>query len=98
MSIIREADVPETFVYDHVELSEHALILAEGAPAESFVDNISRMAFDNWEEHEALYGSAPIAEMPHRRAQSRRQLPPALWAALLARASALQGRAAGEAA
>jgi autotransporter passenger strand-loop-strand repeat protein/autotransporter-associated beta strand protein len=63
VSIIRERQVPERFVYYHVELSEHALILAEGTPAETFVDNIHRAAFDNWREHEALYGAAPIEEM-----------------------------------
>ena len=63
LSIVRESNVAETFVYYHIELAEHALVLAEGTPAESFVDNIHRMAFDNWEEHEALYGDAPIVEM-----------------------------------
>ena len=62
LSIVRESNVAETFVYYHIELAEHALVLAEGTPAESFVDNIHRMAFDNWEEHEALYGDAPIVE------------------------------------
>jgi hypothetical protein len=34
------------------------------------------MGFDNWAEHEALYGSAPfIAELPYPRVQSYRQLP-----------------------
>jgi hypothetical protein len=34
------------------------------------------MGFDNWAEHEALYGSEPsIAEMPYPRVQSHRQLP-----------------------
>ena len=37
----------------------------EGTPAESFVDNIHRMVFDNWDEHEALYGDAPIVEMDY---------------------------------
>ena len=41
-----------------MEFAEHALVLAEGIPAEGFVDNIRRMAFDNWEEREALYGDA----------------------------------------
>jgi hypothetical protein len=98
VSIIRETQVPETFVYYHVELAEHALILAEGAPAESFVDNVHRMTFDNWQEHEALYGEAPIAEMAYPRAQSHRQVPLDVRALLLARASKLGGGASGEAA
>lgn len=75
-SIIRESNVPETFVYYHVELATHSLLLAEGALAESFVDNVDRMAFDNWEEHEALYPvPAPITEMSYPRALSHRQVP-----------------------
>jgi hypothetical protein len=89
VSIIRERDVPETFTYHHVELAEHALILAEGAAAESFVDNIHRSAFDNWDEHEALYGTAPIAEMPYPRAQSHRQVPTEIHARLMVRAAGL---------
>ena len=47
-SIVREKDVPETFTYYHVELDDHSLILAENTPAETFVDNVDRMDFDNW--------------------------------------------------
>jgi autotransporter passenger strand-loop-strand repeat protein len=93
VSILRERDVPEIFVYYHVELAEHALILAEGTPAESFVDNVHRMAFDNWEEHEALYGRSPVAEMPHPRAQSYRQVPEDIQDRLLARAYVMEGAA-----
>lgn len=88
-TVVRETQVPETFVYYHVELSEHALILAEGTPAESFVDNISRRAFDNWAEHEALYGDAPIEEMALPRALSHRQVPGAVRARMTERMSAL---------
>jgi hypothetical protein len=86
LSIVRESNVAETFVYYHIELAEHALVLAEGTPAESFVDNIHRMAFDNWEEHEALYGDAPIVEMDNPRARSHRQVPMEIRARLLDRA------------
>ncbi|MCB8881614.1 Hint domain-containing protein [Acidisoma cellulosilytica] len=91
-SIIRETNVPETFTYFHVELSEHALILAEGVLAETFVDNIARTAFDNWAEHEALYGEEPITEMPFPRAQSRRQVSAQTMERLRARAVALMDR------
>jgi hypothetical protein len=75
-SIIRETRLPESFTYYHIELADHALVLAEGVPAETFVDNVHRMGFDNWAEHEALYGNEPcIAEMPYPRAQSHRQVP-----------------------
>jgi Hint domain len=75
VSISRETDMPETFKYYHVELEDHSLIFAEGAPVETFVDNVDRMAFDNWAEHESLYGDYnPIAEMEYPRAQSARQV------------------------
>jgi len=48
-------------------------------PSETFVDNVNRMAFDNWSEHQALYpqGKA-IVEMAYPRAQSLRQVPLAI--------------------
>jgi Ca2+-binding RTX toxin-like protein len=91
VSILRERAVPEVFTYYHVELADHALIVAEGTPAETFVDNVHRAAFDNWAEHKALYGDAPIAEMPYARAQSHRQVPTEIHANLLARAAAVYG-------
>jgi hypothetical protein len=76
LSIVREKNMPETFIYYHIEIQNHALILAEGAPSESFVDNADRMAFDNWDEYLSLYGEdIPISEMDYPRAQSARQIP-----------------------
>jgi hypothetical protein len=94
VSILREREVPETFIYYHVELAEHALILAEGAAAESFVDNIHRSAFDNWEEHDAIYGDTPITEMDMPRAQSHRQVPAEIAEAIRARAIGMAADAA----
>ncbi len=80
----------------HIELADHALVLAEGVAAETFVDNVTRMGFDNWAEHEALYGSEPsIAEMPYPRVQSRRQLPQAIREAIDARACAAAATPSG---
>jgi hypothetical protein len=77
-SIIRESNMPRSFTYYHVELHDHALILAENTPSETFIDNIDRMAFDNWSEHEALYAdAAPLVEMSYPRAKSHRQVPQA---------------------
>jgi hypothetical protein len=75
-SIVRETAVPRIFTYYHVELDRHSLIIAENTPVETFVDNVDRLRFDNWEEHQALYpeGKA-IAELPYPRAKSRRQVP-----------------------
>jgi hypothetical protein len=76
-TIIRAAAPGERFTYYHVELDSHALILAEGVPAETFVDNVTRRRFDNYAEYESLYGrSCPrIAEMDLPRVKSARQLP-----------------------
>jgi Hint domain len=91
-SILRETNVPETFTYYHVELDDHSLILAEGTPSETFVDNVDRLGFDNWEEHEALYPHGkPIIEMQYPRAKARRQLPRAIREQLSRRATILKG-------
>jgi hypothetical protein len=91
-SIVRETSVPATFVYYHVELDDHSLILAENTPAETFIDNVDRMGFDNWAEHEVLYpqGKA-IDELPFPRAKARRQVPMHIRAALDARAEIVCG-------
>jgi Hint domain len=90
LSIVRETEVPQTFTYFHVELEDHSLILAENTAAETFVDNVDRLAFDNWQEHEALYPEGkPIIEMPYPRAKAHRQVPPAIRERLACRASVL---------
>ena len=75
-SITREMQVPTIFTYYHVELEDHSLILANGVAAETFIDYVGRLSFDNWAEHESLYpGAGPIVEMTLPRAQSHRQVP-----------------------
>ena len=91
VSIVRETEAPESFTYYHVEVAEHSLILAENTPAETFVDNVDRMAFDNWEEYVAVVGDTSIPEMEYPRAKSARQVPQATRARLAARAEALYG-------
>jgi hypothetical protein len=89
-SIVRETDVPETYTYYHVELDDHSLILAENTAAETFIDNVDRLAFDNWTEHEALYPEGkPIVEMPYPRAKSHRQVPRAILERLVGRHAGL---------
>ncbi len=74
-SVRRESQVPESFVYYHVELEDHSLILAENVPAETFVDNVDRLHFDNWAEHETLYPEGrAVAELPLPRAKAARQV------------------------
>ncbi len=77
-TIFRETNVPEIFTYYHVELPTHALMLAENTPVESFIDNVDRLAFDNWAEHEEKGALQPLQEMAYPRVKSARQLPAAL--------------------
>ena len=89
-TIIREYDVPQVITYYHVELEEHALLLAEGTPAESFVDRVDRGVFTNWNEYQALNGrEEPIPEMAYPRAKSRRQVPAAVRQQIEARTRVL---------
>ena len=80
-SIRREprSALPTQFTWYHIELAEHALVLAEGAPAESFVDNASPEHFHNAAQRTQLLGDnvPPIEEMDLPRVISARQLPPA---------------------
>jgi hypothetical protein len=82
VTILRAYRVPERFSYYHVELDSHALLLAEGAATESFVDNVDRMHFANWAERPLP--ARPIVELPYPRAKSWRQLPARLKAQLAA--------------
>jgi YVTN family beta-propeller protein len=89
-SIIRETNVPHTFTYYHVELDDHSLILAENTPAETFIDNVDRLGFDNWQQHEAIYPDGkPIVEMPYPRAKAHRQVPRSIREQLAQRGAAL---------
>lgn len=98
-SIVREADVPQVYTYYHVELDDHSLVLAENVAAETFIDNVDRLGFDNWAEHEALYPDGKtIEEMIYPRAKSFRQVPQAARIRLAARGEKLYGSAAAAAA
>ena len=71
-------------------MENHEVVLAEGAPAETFIDNVSRRLFDNYAEYEALYGDeTPIVELDQPRAMSARQVPRAIRERLAAVATAL---------
>jgi hypothetical protein len=74
-------------------LDDHSLVLAENVPAETFVDNVDRLAFDNWDEHEALFPQGkPIVEMNYPRAKAARQLPRAIRERLMSRTVKLSDR------
>ena len=58
-------------------------ILAEGTPAETYIDYAGRQGFDNYADYIALYGEGRmIPEHPAPRITGARQLPPALRARL----------------
>lgn len=81
------AELPQGFTCYHIETEAHEVVLANGAPAESFVDYVPRARFDNHAEYLALHGAphgAPhgagrvVAEMPRPRISAQRMLPRAL--------------------
>lgn len=86
-TVTREAQMPgKGFTYFHVETGTHELLLAEGCPAESYVDFIGRDAFVNGAER----GDAPaIPEMAAPRISAARHLPPAIRETLARQAGAL---------
>jgi hypothetical protein len=57
VSILRHASEGPV-EYINIELDDHDVLLAEGVPAESFVDDNSRTMFDNVSEYYDLYGFA----------------------------------------
>jgi len=76
---------PERATYYHVETEAHDVILANGVPAETFVDYVGRQAFDNYAEYVAIYGrERGITEMALGRISSARMVPAALRARLAA--------------
>jgi autotransporter passenger strand-loop-strand repeat protein len=83
--ISREHGTPEVFRYFHVELDEHALLLAEGVPAESYFEAAEDVAFDNRLDRPCR---EPGLELPYPRVKAARQLPASLRARLAGRAAA----------
>lgn len=77
------AELPDHVTYYHIETEDHDVILAYGAPAETFVDAAGRAAFDNYQEYLDLYGAERIIpEMDRTRISSKRFLPDAIKARL----------------
>lgn len=56
--LITQLNAVDRVDYYHIELETHDIILAEGAPAETFVDDYSRGMFHNSAEYAALYPEA----------------------------------------
>jgi Hint domain len=82
-------ELGQRFTVYHIETENHEVVLAEGTPTETFIDNVSRARFDNYAEYEALYGPAPapMAELSQPRAMSRRQVPASIHARIAAAAA-----------
>lgn len=55
---VLQPPVAADVVYIHIELDSHDVLLAEGAPSESFVDDRSRAMFDNAASYRARYPDA----------------------------------------
>ncbi len=73
---LHPSELPAEFTYYHVETEAHDEILANGAPAETFVDYVGRDEFDNHQEYLDLYGADRIIpEMKRLRISGQRQLP-----------------------
>ncbi len=52
---ILQIEKPSEIRYIHIELESHDVLLAEGAPSESFLDDNSRGMFHNADEYDDLY-------------------------------------------
>ncbi|WP_424814102.1 Hint domain-containing protein [Roseococcus sp. YIM B11640] len=70
-------ELGERFTVHHIETAEHEIILAEGAPTETFLDTVTRRRFDNHDEYVALHGEDrhEMAGLDYPRVKSVRQLP-----------------------
>jgi hypothetical protein len=76
-STIRLDPTPERATYYHIETEDHEVILANGVPAETYVDYAGRRVFDNYAQYIALYGEdKTIDEMPLPRITAARLVPP----------------------
>ena len=60
-----QAEHVETVEYFHVELETHDVIIAEGAPSETFIDDDSRGMFHNAHEYRRLYPDAVPGLAPY---------------------------------
>jgi hypothetical protein len=80
---VAATDLPSHYILWHVETTDHCLLLAEGCPAESFLDYGGRHRFDGHDAYLRHHGQdRPIPEMPLPRITCARQLPPLLRARL----------------
>ena len=86
-TITQATEWDDDIVYCHIETEQHEIIIAEGLPVETFIDNVSRDRFDNVEEYKALYpNGTKMEELDLPRVKFQRQLPKQIRLKLEARA------------
>jgi hypothetical protein len=73
-SSITQAPQVDAVTYIHIELDAHDIILAEGAPAESFLDDGCRGQFQNAAEFHARYPGGTPTQSPIARVEDGFQL------------------------
>jgi hypothetical protein len=74
-SVVQMTEWDGDVEYLHIETESHELIYANGLPAETFIDNVSRKQFDNYAEFEAMYPNAlMMTELEIPRVLFRRHL------------------------
>lgn len=80
---VPSGELPEGFACYHIETEAHEVVLANGAPSETFVDHVTRSQFENCQEYLDLHGAERVvAEMPRPRVSTQRMPPDALRAKL----------------
>ena len=70
------ADLPARVTYYHLETEAHDIVLANGAPSETFVDCVTRARFDNYAEYLDLCGTDRIISAMNRPRISTSRLVP----------------------
>lgn len=90
-SIYQVAQMPlDGFTYYHIETDAHEFVLAEGCPAETFVDYAKLDAFENADERKAH----AVQEMAVPRISAARMIPDAIRARIAERAAVAKSAAA----
>jgi hypothetical protein len=92
---VERADLPVRYRVWHIETEAHEVLLAEGAPTESYICYAGRSGYDNYADYLALHGAERIIpEMDLPRIGAARMLTPALRARLLGAVGETENRAA----
>ena len=92
---VERLSLPVRYRVWHIETEAHEVLLAEGAPTESYICYQGRAAYDNFDGYLALHGAERlIPEMDLPRISAARQITPALRARLLGGVAQTENRAA----